>query len=60
MNEQLVKRLKSFGWRLGAMIAAAVIVFVTDNAVDLQVPVWGTTLLGLALGEITKYLNKPA
>lgn len=60
MSEQLIKRAKSFGWRLGMMIAVAVIAFITDNAVDLQIPSWGVVVLGLVAGELSKYLNRTA
>lgn len=60
MNEQFKHRLKSFAWRLGGMVVVAVLSFVVDNAADLQVPTWGVVIAGLVVGEVTKFLNKPA
>jgi hypothetical protein len=57
MNYEIQSRVKSFGWRLGGMVAAAVIAFAIENATEFQIPVWGVALLGLLNGEITKYLN---
>jgi len=57
MSEQLVKRLQSFGWRTGMMVASAAVAFAIDNATDLQIPSWGIVILGLVGGEISKYLN---
>jgi hypothetical protein len=58
MNEQLKKRLKSFSWRLGGMVVVAVLAFVIDNATLLEIPPYLVVILGLILGEVTKYLNK--
>jgi len=57
MNEQLKNRLKSFGWRLGMMVAA---VIVDQLLVELSLFDLGTSttvILGLVLGEVSKYLN---
>jgi hypothetical protein len=58
MNAQLKKRLKSFSWRLGGMVVVAVLAFVVDNATLLEIPPYLVVVLGLILGEVTKYLNK--
>ena len=58
MEHQLVKRLKSFAWRLGSVIAIAGLNFVIENIAGLGLPVWSIGIIGLALGEITKYLNR--
>lgn len=56
-TEQLAKRIKSFLWRLSAVIAVMGVEFLADNiglfGLSLEVQV----VLGLILGEITKYLN---
>jgi hypothetical protein len=57
MNEQVKNRLKSFAWRLGGMVLVAVIGFVIDNETALNVPSWLVVVLGLVMGETTKYLN---
>lgn len=57
MNTQLVKRLKSFLWRLGAFLFVAAVGWLTQHLGDLQLPIWLQTTLALGLGELTKYLN---
>lgn len=58
MNEVLKKRVSSFVWRLGGMVAVAVLAFVIDNATLLEIPPYLVVILGLILNEWTKYLNK--
>ncbi len=60
MNEVLKKRLKSFSWRLGGMVAVAVLAFVIDNATLLEIPSYVVVVLGLILNEWTKYQNRYA
>lgn len=57
MNEILKKRLFSLAWRIGAMVTAAGIGFVVENATELGVPSYAVALLGLVLGEVTKFIN---
>lgn len=57
MNEVLKSRLKSFAWRLGMMVAAAVVAFLMDNLQLLDLGPTITVVLGLVLGEVSKYLN---
>lgn len=57
MNEQLWKRIKSLLWRAGMMALAVFIDYVASNLGILDLPVWGVGVLGLALGELSKYLN---
>ena len=57
MNEQLKKRLKSFAWRLGAVILAVAIDFTATNLGVFELPDEVTVVLALILGEISKYLN---
>lgn len=40
------------------MVAVAVLSFLIDNAVDLQIPAYAVVLAGLVVGEITKFLNR--
>ena len=56
------KRVKSFLWRTGMMVLAVVIGQVTEVLPLLAVYTNETTvtILGLALGEVSKALNKSA
>jgi hypothetical protein len=56
-NEQLVKRLKSFGWRLLCVSLIAGLNWAVQNLSGLELPSWAVAVLGLGLGEITKWLN---
>lgn len=60
MNEQFVKRIKSFAWRLGMALVVVVIDFTATNIgmFDLSPAVVG--VLSLVLGEISKQLNTKA
>jgi len=57
MSEQLMKRLKSFFWRLGAAVVVVAVDFTAANLgmFDLSPAVVGVA--SLILGEISKYLN---
>ena len=57
MTEILIKRLKSLGWRLGMMVLAVVIQFILDNLNLVSLPPGATVLIGLVLGEVSKWLN---
>jgi len=57
MNEQFKKRLLSFIWRLGNVMAIAGLAFITNNIGDLQIPAWAIGLVSLMTAEATKYLN---
>jgi len=57
MNEQFKKRLMSFAWRLGNVLAIAGLNFVVENVADLGVPIFMVGIIGLATAELTKYLN---
>jgi hypothetical protein len=61
MNAQLINRIKSFLWRGGSMAAMAFLVYASDNIGLLElspaIQSFLTILLGLASGEVTKYLN---
>jgi hypothetical protein len=57
MDSQLVKRIKSFMWR-GAMLGIAAFVdYALANLGVLELPTLVTAVLGLGLGELSKYLN---
>lgn len=57
MNEQVIKRLKSFIWRFLCVALIAGISWTLQNLGLLDVPIWLQGLLGLILGEISKWLN---
>ena len=57
MDIQLKNRLKSFGWRLGVVVAVAIL-----NQISLNLTTFGfsgpsVVFISLILAEITKYLN---
>ena len=53
----IVHRLKSLAWRAGMMAAVAGVDFVATNMQLFDLPPVAITLIGLAAGEISKYLN---
>lgn len=55
MNEQLTNRLKSFGWRLSAYIVAVVLAWLADNIGLLELNATVTAVVGLVLGELSKW-----
>ena len=57
MNEIFKKRLKSFLWRLGSVCVIAGLNFIAQEIGDLGMPVWAVGIIGLASGELTKFLN---
>ena len=56
-KEQLIKRLKSLGWRVGMMALALGVDWLLENIGLLGLPNESTVILGLVLGEISKHLN---
>lgn len=58
MNPTFVKRLKSFAWRTGMMVLAFGAAFALENLHLLDLNPAMVTLLGLVLGEVSKFLNK--
>lgn len=60
MNEQLLKRIKSFLWRLGVATATFVLAWVSENIGLLELHPALTGIIALALSEVTKYLNSHA
>ena len=57
MESQLMKRVKSFGWRLGMAIVAFSVEWMMANLGILDLSPMITGVLALALGEVSKYLN---
>lgn len=58
MNEVLLKRIKSLLWRAGAVGAVAALAEISEGLTSLELPEIAVVVIGLALGELTKYLNK--
>lgn len=56
-RENIVKRLKSLLWRAGCMGAVATINAIVENLSGLGLPVMVQTMIGLSLGEVTKWIN---
>lgn len=59
IDEQIEKRIKSFAWRAGMMTLVYVITLILDSAVELELPPYAVVGLGLLVGELSKYLNRP-
>ena len=57
MNTQLRKRLESFLWRGGAIAVVAFLGFVVENIGEFNLPEYAIIVIGLVIGETTKYLN---
>jgi hypothetical protein len=57
-KEILVKRLKSFAWRTGLLVVAIAIDFTLENIGLLELPPLTVAVIGLVLGEVSKYLNR--
>jgi hypothetical protein len=53
-------RVKSLLWRAGMMGLAAALATVVQNLSSLEIPGEWVTLIGLILGEVSKYLNTKA
>ena len=60
MDSMLVKRIKSLLWRAGMMGLATVIAVILEDIQVLELSPLATTITGLVLGEISKYLNSKA
>jgi len=54
----LIKRSKSFIWRLGGMLAIALLDFVGGQLGLFNLPPEVVGVVGLILSEVTKQLNK--
>jgi len=61
MDEQLLKRLKSFGWGLinTCMVAVGLagLNYITEYAPDLGLPEFVTVLIVLVTQQLSKHLN---
>jgi tetrahydromethanopterin S-methyltransferase subunit C len=57
MSTQLVSRLKSLAWRVGMVSIAAGAVELSVGIPGLKLPEIATVLIGLVLGEVSKYIN---
>lgn len=56
-DNPIVKRVKSLLWRALMMGIIAFVAFVSSHLTSLELPTWLVTVLGLGLGEVSKYLN---
>ena len=56
-GQQIVSRFQSFLWRLGWMILTAIISWLLLMITKWNIPGDIQILLGLILGEISKYIN---
>ena len=54
MDNQFIKRLKSFGWRLGAYLLSITLAWLINNIASLELSPFITTFIGLILGEASK------
>jgi hypothetical protein len=50
-------RVKSFLWRTGMMVLAAIIASVTDSLTSFGLTPQAVVVLGLILGEVSKAIN---
>lgn len=53
----LVNRVKSFAWRVGMMVIAMTVDFGAQNIGLFDMSGEVTVVVGLVLGELSKYLN---
>lgn len=56
-KDLVIKRLKSLAWRVGIMALTAIIAFAIQNLGLFNIPAQIQVLIGLILGEVSKYLN---
>lgn len=52
----LSNRVKSFLWRLGMMLVATALDFTAKNLTDFDLSTQTTVILGLILGEVSKFI----
>lgn len=57
MNTAVMNRFKSFAWRLSMMIAVALVNYVMANYTGFGLSPEITVVVGLVVGEISKFLN---
>ena len=56
-KNKIIKRIKSFFWRFGCVSVIAGLNWAGQSLGILDLPMWCQGVLGLGLGEITKWLN---
>lgn len=57
VKEELIKRLKSLGWRTGCVAGVAALSFLSEQITSLGLPPFAVALLGLVIAEGTKWLS---
>lgn len=57
MNQKVLKRFKSFAWRLSMMLVVVLADYASQNLTGFGLPAYATIALGLAAGEVSKFLN---
>ena len=57
MDTQRMKRVKSFTWRLGALLVVTALAYVSDNVGMLELSPMATAVIALLASEGTKYIN---
>ncbi len=57
MNEQIIKRLKSLGWRVAMFAIVGLVDLAIASLSDFNLPNQITAILGLVLGEISKFIS---
>ncbi len=56
-NPIIINRIKSFCWRFVAYIVSIALAWLADNIGLLELNPFITTIVGLGLGELTKWWN---
>ena len=56
-KEQIIKRIKSLAWRVGAMAGIYLLAFFLETVNLWEAPETVRVIVGLVVAEITKYLN---
>ncbi len=57
MNQKVLNRFKSFGWRTLMMCLVIVADYVVNNLTGFGLPAIVTIVVGLIAGEVSKFLN---
>lgn len=57
MNKIFLNRFKSFAWRLGMMVVVVLADYVAQNLFGFGLPAYATIVVGLIVGEISKFFN---
>lgn len=57
MSTQFTSRLKSLAWRVGMISLSAGVVELSVGIPGLKLPEIATVLIGLVLGEVSKYIH---